>query len=398
MKNYQYIIIGGGMTGSAAAMEIRKLDPDGTIAIFSKEPYPPYNRPPLTKGLWDGKKIEDIIRPMDKYGVDLFLDDPILSISRKNKTVIDKNTEQYKFKKLLIATGGHPIQLPDSPEGVIFFRTQADYHKLRELTNSKQNFCVIGGGFIGSEIAAALNKNGKQVTMIFPEAGISGARFPDDLAKFINNFYQEKGISVLNGMLVNSISIENDQYCVRYQRSDGNELAEQIFDAVIVGIGIKPNVTLAQEAGLEIEDGIAVNEYLQTTDPDIFAAGDVAYFRHLPMQEHMRVEHEDNANKMGAAAGRNMTGDLQKYDHFPFFYSDLFDLGYEALGDLNKDYEIVEDWIDPFKKGTIYYLRESKIRGIVFWNLWGMVDKGRDLIQQGENYHKSELPGLFSNE
>jgi NADPH-dependent 2,4-dienoyl-CoA reductase/sulfur reductase-like enzyme len=398
MKSYQYIIVGGGMTGSSAVMGIRKEDKTGTIAMFSKENYGPYNRPPLTKGLWDGKDIDDITRPMDQYDVDLFLRTEIKKIMPEEKTVITDKGEKFTYQKLLLATGGHPMHLPDSPDAVIYYRTRKDYHLLRELINDKEQFCVIGGGFIGSEIAAALNKQGKEVTMIFPEVGISGLRFPDELALFINDYYRQKGVMVKNGYLVQSIEKEDDRYRVEYKNKSDETVIEEKFDCVIVGIGIKPNVGLAEDAGIETEDGIVVNELLQTNFKDIFAAGDVSFFTNQGLGKRVRVEHEDNANEMGMRAGLNMAGKMEIYDHFPFFYSDMFDLGYEALGELNKDHEIFTDWIEPNKKGTVFYLDDGKIKGLIFWNLWGQVDKGREIIKEGKIYQNSELPGLFTED
>lgn len=396
MKEYKYIVIGGGMTGSSAVMGIRKNDPDGKIAMFSQEPYKPYNRPPLTKGLWDGKEVEDIIRPIEKYDVDLFLKTKIKKINPVKKLVRTANGKKFQYKKLLIATGGKPIQLPDMPDDVISYRTLSDYQTLEKLTETKNNFCVIGGGFIGSEIAAALTNNGKQVTMIFPEIGISGLRFPDDLSEFLNDYFQKKGVIVMNGYMVEGIDKKADTFLVKYHQKDSQEVCEKEFDGVIVGIGIKPNLKLAKEAGLDVDDGIVVNQYLQTSDPNIFAAGDVANFKLKELNKRTRVEHEDNANTMGMLAGKNMSGAMESYDHIPFFYSDLFDLGYEAVGEMNKEDEIYSDWIEPYKKGTIFYLKNNKIRGLIFWNLWGKVDKGRELIRDGKEYAIDELRGLFS--
>jgi len=396
MKQYKYIIIGGGMTGSSAVMGIRKNDQAGTIAMFSDEIYPPYNRPPLTKGLWDGKSVDDIVRPMEKYNIDLYLNTKVVELNPQEKWIATKDGQKYQYQKLLLASGGDPIHLPDAPDGLIYYRTRADYEQLQRLTQSKDKFCVIGGGFIGSEIAAALAKQGKDVSMIFPEIGISGLRFPDDLAEFLNDYYRENDVKVHNGYLADSISKVGDQFQVVYKSADNGETTEETFDAVIVGIGIKPNTTLAEEAGLSVDDGVLVNKFLQTDDPDIFAAGDVCRFEDVALGEKIRVEHEDNANTMGMHAGLNMSGELEKYDHQPFFYSDLFDLGYEAVGELDKNYDIVEDWIEPFKKGTIYYLDNGKVRGVIFWNLWGKVDDGRELIRKGKTYQREDLLGMFS--
>jgi 3-phenylpropionate/trans-cinnamate dioxygenase ferredoxin reductase component len=395
VKSYKYIIIGGGMTGSAAVMGIRKNDPDGSIAMFSKEPFAPYNRPPLSKGLWDGKDIESIVRPMDHYQVDLFLETPIEEITPDLQHVRTASGEIFQYEKLLLATGGYPIQIPGSPEGVITYRTRSDFHLLEDLVEEKDNFCIIGGGFIGSELAAALVKNQKRVTLIFPETGICGELFPDDLAEFLVHYYQENGVEVLKENLVDVINKDGEQFMVQYHNIEDHQVTEAPFDVVIVGIGIKPNTALAEAAGIEVDNGIIVNETLQTNFPDIFAAGDVANFKHIHLGKRLRVEHEDNANTMGMLAGQNMSGKLQKYDHFPFFYSDLFDLGYEAVGEFGKDLDIVEDWIEPFKKGTIFYLDDDKVRGVIFWNLWGKVDEGRELIQSGKSFKKSELKGMF---
>jgi len=396
MKSYKYIIVGGGMAGSAAVQGIRGNDPQGTIAMFSEEKYGPYNRPPLTKSLWDNQKIDDIMRPLAKFNIDLFLESLVTQINVEEKWVSTKGEEKFNFQKLLLATGGKPVHFPHSPEGVIHYRTRADFEMLKAMTDSKDRFCVIGGGFIGSEITAALSKIGKDVTMIFPEQGISASLLPKELTEFLNEYYAEKGVKVLSGYLVEEIIKTGDNYEVHYKKLASEEIISQTFDGVVVGIGIKPNLDLAANAGLKVSDGILVNELLQTNDPNIFAAGDVSNFFNFGLGKRVRVEHEDNANAMGLIAGQNMSGEPKKYDHFPFFYSDLFDLGYEAVGEINPNLQTYSDWIDPFRKGTIYYLEDGKIRGLIFWNLWGKIDEGRKVISSGQTYHPSELAGFFS--
>ena len=334
MKDYKYIIIGGGMTGSSAVMGIRKIDPDGTIALFSIEPYKPYNRPPLTKGLWDGKDIESIMRPIEKYDVDLFLETRVEKINPDEKWILTDKDETFKYGNLLIASGGDPIQMPGTPEGVISYRTRADYEKLNKLAKTKQTFCVIGGGFIGSEITAALTKNGKQVTMIFPEIGISGLLFPDELSKFLNDYYQEHGVAILNGCLVDSILKANEKYLVKYHNTNTEQTNEKEFDVVIVGIGLKPNINLAEKAGLDVEDGIVVNQYTQTSDPDIYAAGDCMENWDMVTGSKRRHQLATNAVRTGYTAGRNaVLGNKISYGGTVMpFVTKIFDYQVGAVG------------------------------------------------------------------
>jgi NADPH-dependent 2,4-dienoyl-CoA reductase/sulfur reductase-like enzyme len=164
-------------------------------------------------------------------------------------------------------------------------------------------------------------------------------------------------------------------------------------DAIIAGLGIRPNVELLQAAGFQTNNGVPVNEYLQTDHPDIYAAGDVAEFFNPALQKRIRVEHEDAANSMGQTAGANMAGAHVPYHHLPFFYSDLFDLGFEAVGELDSGMEIFEDWKEPFREGVVYYLDRSRVRGVLLWNTWGQVDHARSLIAEAGPIKPSDLKG-----
>ena len=395
MKPYKYIIIGGGMTGLAAVKGIRENDAQGTIALFSKERFPPYNRPPLTKGLWENKEVASILNPLDEYAVDLFLETTIEKLLPESNQVSASNGEVFQYQKLLLATGGTPRHFKDDPQGVIYYRTLDDFRQLKKLTDHQERFCIIGGGFIGSELAAALTKNHKKVTLIFPESGISGSLFPQDLATFLVQYYQDKGVEVLTESRVDSIQAHNEKFTVKYHHVGESTSNDSTFDGVIAGIGIEPNTSLAEACGIDVDNGIIVNEFLQTNHPDVFAAGDVANFPHIPLGKRMRVEHADNAQAMGMAAGQNMSGEPNKYDHFPFFYSDLFDLGYEAVGEIDPSFDVFEDWIEPFKKGTVFYLQDSRIRGLIFWNLWDRVEQGQAVITSGKTFKETELSGMF---
>jgi len=396
MEHYKYLIIGGGMTADAAALGIREVDPSGSIGLIGAEPDPPYDRPPLSKKLWKGKPIEIIWRGTRDKGVDLHLGRTVRSLDPANKVATDDEGDTYTYEKLLLATGGTPRRLSFGGEDVIYYRTVQDYRKLRALSEEKQRFAVIGGGFIGSEIAAALAMNGKEVTMLFPDGGIGWRLFPPDLSRFVSGYYRERGVRVLNGVTVKAMRAEGGQLFLEPLRLRDDEQVEVVADAIVAGIGILPNVELAQQAGLEVKNGIVVDEYLRTSHADIYAAGDVAFFYNPALGERMRVEHEDNANTMGRAAGRNMAGAGERYEHLPYFYSDLFDLGYEAVGETDSRLETVEDWQEPFRKGVIYYLRHGRVRGVLLWNVWDQVRNARQLIAEPGPFHPEDLKGRLT--
>jgi NADPH-dependent 2,4-dienoyl-CoA reductase/sulfur reductase-like enzyme len=168
---------------------------------------------------------------------------------------------------------------------------------------------------------------------------------------------------------------------------------ELLVDGVIAGLGIEPNKALAAAAGLEVDNGIVVDALLRTRHPDIYAAGDVANFYNPALGKRIRVEHEDNANTMGKHAGRNMAGEQASYDYLPFFYSDLFDLGYEAVGELDARSTIVADWKEPYREGVVYYLQDGRVRGVLLWNVWGQVDAARQLIAEPGPFRPDDLRG-----
>jgi len=386
MQAYKYLIIGGGMTAEAAVQGIRDVDPSGSIGIISKETQPPYKRPPLTKGLWKGEALESIWLKTGNLNVQIHQNRTVLKLDPLNRIAVDDQGEEYSYQKLLIATGGTPRRLKNAPEDVIYFRNFDDYERVKALAGKVNKFIIIGGGFIGSEIAAALRMKKKQVTMIFPELGIGAALFPAELSEYINTYYRKKGIEVLSSEMVASVTKEAGGYVVK-------TLTGKIIsgDAVIAGLGVIPDVTLAQAAGLEVTNGIVVDEYLRTRREDIFAAGDVANFFNSSLGKHIRVEHEDNALTMGKSAGQNMAGKKVPYHHLPFFYSDLFDLGYEAVGETDSRLETVSDWKKQFKEGVIYYLQDRRVRGVLLWNIFEQIPHARALIAEKGPFSAASL-------
>ncbi|MBI3004589.1 MAG: FAD-dependent oxidoreductase [Ignavibacteriales bacterium] len=388
MPNHDYLIIGGGMTADAAVKGIRQVDAAGSIGMISSEQHLPYNRPPLSKALWKGESEEIIWRKTPTENVTFYRSVMAKNIDPSENKVVDENGMSYSFGKLLLATGGSVRRLPWNVEGVIYFRTLDDYRQLRRLTEHGETFVVVGGGFIGSEIAAALGVNRKKVTMIFPEEGIGARVYPRSLSLFLNSYYGSKGLQLFANDALASIEKRDGKYLIR--TSNGKEL---VADGVVAGIGIQPHIELASAVGLSVDNGIHVDEYLRTSRPDIYAAGDVANFYNPALGKRIRVEHEDNATSMGDTAGKNMAGSSLPYHHLPFFYSDLFELGYEAVGELDARMHIVEDWKREFREGVLYYLSESRVRGVLLWNTWGQVDAARALIAEQGPFDARNVKG-----
>ncbi len=376
METFRYLIIGGGMTADAAARAIRETDPSGSIGIISSDPHPPYNRPPLSKGLWKGDDPEKTVwRGTDKMDIELRLGRRATALNPKQKTVTDDRGNVLSYDKVLLATGGTPRRLPMQTSHIIYYRTFDDYVRLRALANEKLRFAVLGGGFIGSEVGAALRMVGRDVTLLVPEDGIGARVFPADLSKFLVDYYREQGVDVRTGEGLADLQQSAGTVIVR--TTHGKEIPA---DVVVAGLGIQPNVELAEQAGLRVENGIVVDELLRASAPDVYAAGDVANFFNPALGIRMRVEHEDNANTMGGAAGRSMAGKGSPYTHLPFFYSDLFALGYEAVGELDPRLQTDSVWKERFREGVIYYLKDEKVRGVLLWNTWGQVDNARAII------------------
>jgi NADPH-dependent 2,4-dienoyl-CoA reductase/sulfur reductase-like enzyme len=391
--HYKYVIVGGGMTGDAAIGGIREVDTQGSIALFGAETEVPYNRPHLSKGLWHGKSLDDIQRDTNRDGVDLHLGRCIESLDVDSKTVTDDQGASYTFDKILLATGGTPRRLPFGGDSVIYFRTVDDYRRLRTLADSGDDFLVIGGGFIGSEIAASLAHSDKRVTMVFPEPSIGSSIYPADLSAFLNDNYREHGVEVLSEHMVTNVETQGDYVAVTVTSGDSSDSREIVVDGVVAGLGIEPNVELAQQAGLKVDDGILVDRNLNASHPDIFAAGDVANYCNDVLERRLRVEHEDSANSMGAAAGKAMAGAGESFSNVPYFWSDMFDLGYEVMGHIDSSMETVADWKDEFKEGVVYYMEGTRVRGVLLWNMWDKWGPAGDLVADTGPFEPNDLMG-----
>jgi NADPH-dependent 2,4-dienoyl-CoA reductase/sulfur reductase-like enzyme len=393
MPSYTYLIVGGGMTAAAAVAGIREVDGDGSIGVITAEPHPPYDRPPLSKALWKGKPLKSIWRGTDGNAVTLHTGRTARELDARSKRVTDDQGTTYTYGKVLLATGCTPRRLPFGGDQIIYFRTVDDYERLRGLTEQGDRFAVIGGGFIGAEVTAALAMIGKRVTLIFPDESIGSHMYPAELARFLTVLYREKGVDVLTGANVTGCESRQGKAILKVRDVRTGSEREIIADGVVAGIGVQPNVELARAGGLTVDNGIRVDASLRTSHLDIYAAGDVASIHNPALNEWRRVEHEDNANSMGGHAGIAMAGRTVSYDHLPYFYSDLFEMGYEAVGEVDSRLEMVADWKIPCKEGVVYYLREGRVRGVLLWNIYGLVGGGRRLIASATSIRPADPGG-----
>ena len=393
MASHRYLIVGGGMTADAAAKGIRSVDTDGPIVFVGEERHAPYARPPLSKALWrDGADEHSVFRGTEEHEVDLVLGRRIVSLDLDARNATDDQGATYAYDRLLLATGGSPRRLASGGDGVVYFRTLDDFRHLKEAASSGERAVVIGGGFIGSEIAAALSSSGVEVSLLFPEPGIGARLFPADLASWLNGYYREHGVDVLAGERVSGIDRAGDRF--RVVTGGGGRLEAGI---VVAGLGIEPRTELAEAAGLPVENGIRVDDRGRVVGwDDVFAAGDVARFPASALGTDLRIEHEDHAKSHGARVGANMAGADEPYDHLPFFYSDLFDLGYEAVGLVDSRLRAVAAWEEPNRKGIVGYVDEDgRPRGFLLWDVWGKVDAATELIEAGGTLDSAALQALL---
>jgi len=391
--DHKYVIVGGGLAAASAVEGIRRQDADGGILMLARENFEPYHRPPLSKDLWFGKSTKDKLPVHDAafyrdQRVEIQLRREAVEVDAGRHLVWDERGVELGYGRLLLATGGRPRRLSvegADVAGVHYFRDLEDYLYLERRLERFEHALVIGGGFIGMEMAAALRHAGKEVTLLYDKEYPLHRVLPRDLALFVADYYREHGIETVSEDQVTAF--EEGEGLIQAQTANGGVITTQ---TVLVGIGIEPEADLAEAAGLDVEDGIVVDEFARTTDPDIYAAGDVARYPCVPLQRSLRVEHWDHAIQQGRCAGFNMAGGVEPYEGIPYFFSDLFDLGFEAVGELDPTLTVEPVWREPNREGVVYYLREDVVRGVLLWNTWGAVDWARGLVREARVMTREE--------
>jgi NADPH-dependent 2,4-dienoyl-CoA reductase/sulfur reductase-like enzyme len=365
MKSVKYVLIGGGLAAGQAAKSIREADPTGPIMLVSQEPHLPYDRPPLSKEFLRGEKPrEQLFFDPDSFyrerGIEVALGVEVRELDRGHKTVRLANGDVVSFEKALVATGGRPVRLkvPGAElPGVHYLRTLDDSAAIAAEAAPGRHAVIVGAGFIGLELAASLTQKGVRVAVVEAAPRV-WARFADPaLATFFQDYCARKGIAFYTGEKVSEIRGGSRPSAVVTMA--GRELP---CDFVCVGVGIVPNVELAREAGLAVDNGIVVNEFLQSSHADIYAAGDVAAYLDPVFGKRRRVEHWGHAEYSGQLAGRNMAGARDPYDLLTYVWSDVFDLHLEFAGDESEHDVVLLRGRQEDGAFTVLYLREGALR------------------------------------
>lgn len=364
-KSTKYLLIGGGLASGQAAKQLREHDPQSPITLVGEEPYVPYDRPPLSKEFLRGEKPRDALyfdpaQYFQDRGIDLIRGVAVQQLDLATKTAILANGEGIAFKKALIATGGRPVRLKlpggDLP-GVYYLRTLDDSAAIAAEANPGKRAVLIGAGFIGLEVAASLTQRGVHVTVIEAQPHIWPRFANATLAGFFQDYCVKKGVIFHTNDLVSEIRGQGRPSAVVTRA--GKELP---CDFVCIAVGIVPNVELAQRAGLKVDNGIVVNEYLQSSHPDLYAAGDVANYLDPVFGKPRRVEHWGHAEYCGQLAGQNMAGASNPYDLLTYVWSDIFDLHLEFAGDEGEHDQVLVRGRFEDKSFTVLYLKQNVLR------------------------------------
>lgn len=387
------------MAGGSAPEGIREIDGDGSIMLIGWEPMLPYDRPALSKRIWYGqKRLEDMLMHSVRYystmNVDYVTERKIVDLDTERRVITDNTGRDYHYEKLLIATGSYPRTLPipgGDLKGVSYYRSIDDYISIRAKASPGKKAVIIGGGYLSAELSSSLSVNGVSVTLVFPEKYLLGQVFPENLGRTVQREYAKKGITVLSQDFPDYMEKKGDSIHIR--TVDGKSLT---VDFVIASIGVLPSVEVARMGGISVDNmnGIIVNEFLETSHKGIYAAGDNAFFPYIILGKKMRVEHWDNAIAQGRLAGRNMAGAKEPYSYMPYFFTDLFDFHFEAVGNIDSRLIAVEDWLPGNRKGIVCYYREGKVVGVMMCNLPGRVEMARKIIRYGKAISLNVLEGI----
>jgi 3-phenylpropionate/trans-cinnamate dioxygenase ferredoxin reductase subunit len=379
------VVVGGGLAGAKAVEGARGAGYDGRIVLVGEEEHQPYERPPLSKAVLRGEKPPESARVhpegfYDENRVELRTGTAVTALDLSARTV-SVGEDQVGFDSLVLATGARPRRL-DVPgadlAGTYYLRSLQDSQRLGDAVRGAGRVAVIGAGWIGSEVAASARQLGADVVMVDPAPtplfGVLGPEVGEAFARL----HRDHGVVLRTGVGVTGLKGSH--------RVEGVVLEDgtvEEADVVVVGVGVVPNVELAQAAGLAVDNGVVVDERLQTAVPGVLATGDVASAFHPRYQRHVRVEHWANALNQGAAAGRNAVGEPEVYDRLPYFYSDQYDLGMEYVGLAGRDDSVTVRGDLKGLQFLAFYHREGRVTAAMTVNVWDVVDDLKAIITSG---------------
>ena len=384
MSEQTFIIIGASLAGAKAAEELRTQGFDGRVLLIGSEPERPYERPPLTKDYLRGESEREKAYVHEQgfyedHQIELDAGSTVTGIDPAQARVALADGRELTYDRLLVATGAEPRRIPIAGaelDGVHYLRTLQDCDALRTRLKSGARVVVVGAGWIGSEFAASARQRGLEVTIVDPLALPNERIFGAEIGAFYRDVHAQHGIELLLGEGVDAF--DGDGAVSRARTSSGRTLE---CDFAVVGIGVAPRVQLAGDAGLEVENGIVVDEKLQTSAPNVFAAGDVANAWHPFYQQRIRVEHWANALNQGPAAARAMLGQQVSYDRIPYFFSDQYEVGMEYSGYATEWEQVVFRGEPDGGEFIAFWLRDGRVLAGMNVNVWDVNEHVQALIR-----------------
>ena len=375
------VIVGAGQAGASAALELRKLGFQGRVTLVGEESHLPYKRPPMSKEYLRGEKPFEkaLVKPADDYAaadIQLMAGRRAIAIYPAERRIRLDDYSTLDFDRLLLATGADArrLKVPGADGAAVhYLRNREDADSIRLAAETAESIVVIGGGWIGTEVAASLRQLGRNVTLVAPPPQPLENILGSEIAGVYRRLHEENGTRLVIGRVA---SVEPAAVVL----ADGTRLPA---DMIVAGVGAEPRLELAVKAGLTLRDGgVEVNHFLETTAPGVFAAGDIATAWHPRFDRYLRVEHWDNAKEQGKTAAANMLGQEQPYERTPYFYSDQFDLGMEYRG-------LAAGWDQVVVRGSLearefdaFWLKEGRVVAAMNANRWDDAEELQDLVDR----------------
>ena len=398
MNGARFVIVGGGMVAGYAVKQLVELGlKPGELAILSADTSAPYERPPLSKGFLAGKDTEEsvLINPEPFYrehGIELRLGCRVAGIDATHKRLSLQTGEAFTYERLILSTGCRPrtLTVPGSElANVQYLRSLEDSRHIRQRTSELHRAAVIGGGFIAMEVASVLAHQGVETTMVMPEDRVWKRFFTPEMSRFFESYFSARGVRFVKEVQITKLAGAGAVEAV--QLADGRAIRCEL---VVAGIGAVPVTELAAQSGIEVTDGVVVNEYLETNVADILAGGDIANYPDLLFGKRRRVEHWDNAVTQAQHIAKTLMGERAPFKHVPYFFSDVFDLSYEFWGDPDGAGQIVHRGDLASSSFSVWWLRDARAVAAFVMN---RPNEERDVAPQWIENHQSLKPKALAD-